>query len=86
MANQIPDEITNNPLLNKMIEQVWIIMSQRLFAKIDCLKNLHPFVLLQLPANYNFEIHKSVWRIQKAEAKKGNYTVWVYIFAPPSMD
>ncbi|KAG2188853.1 hypothetical protein INT44_003993 [Umbelopsis vinacea] len=44
MANQIPDEIMNNPLLNKMIEQ--------------------------LPANYNFEIHKSVWRIQKAEAKK----------------
>lgn len=23
MANQIPDEVMNNPLLNKMIEQVW---------------------------------------------------------------
>lgn len=61
-------------------------MSQPLFAKNRLFNILHPFRLLQLPANYNFEIHKSVWRIQKAEAKKGNYTVWVYIFAPPSMD
>ncbi|CAM0142615.1 Diphthamide biosynthesis protein 1 [Umbelopsis sp. WA50703] len=44
LANQIPDEILHNALLNKMMEQ--------------------------LPANYNFEIHKSVWRIKKADAKK----------------
>lgn len=24
----------------------------------------------QLPSNYNFEIHKSVWRINKTEAKR----------------
>ncbi|KAI7880719.1 hypothetical protein K492DRAFT_146953 [Lichtheimia hyalospora FSU 10163] len=44
LANQVPDEILNDPLLNKAIEQ--------------------------LPSNYNFEIHKSVWRIRKAQAKK----------------
>ncbi|KAI9318528.1 putative diphthamide synthesis protein-domain-containing protein [Dichotomocladium elegans] len=44
VANQVPDEILNDPLLNRAIEQ--------------------------LPSNYNFEIHKSVWRIRKAEAKK----------------
>ena len=25
----------------------------------------------QLPANYNFEIHKTVWSVRKANAKKG---------------
>lgn len=25
----------------------------------------------QLPANYNFEIHKTVWRVKKAQAKRG---------------
>ncbi|KAL1923689.1 uncharacterized protein VTP21DRAFT_8669 [Calcarisporiella thermophila] len=44
LVNQVPDEILNDPLLNKAIEQ--------------------------LPSNYNFEIHKSVWNIKKAEAKK----------------
>ncbi|CAO3611796.1 unnamed protein product [Cunninghamella echinulata] len=43
-AHQIPEEILNDPLLNKAIEQI--------------------------PSNYNFEIHKTVWRIKKAGAKK----------------
>ncbi|KAL0073374.1 putative diphthamide synthesis protein-domain-containing protein [Phycomyces blakesleeanus] len=43
-VNQIPDEILNDPLLNKAIEQI--------------------------PSNYNFEIHKTVWRVKKAGAKK----------------
>ncbi|KAI8070995.1 putative diphthamide synthesis protein-domain-containing protein [Gongronella butleri] len=43
-ANQIPDEILNDPILNKAIEQ--------------------------LPSNYKFEIHKTVWRIKKAKAKR----------------
>ncbi|ORY93545.1 putative diphthamide synthesis protein-domain-containing protein [Syncephalastrum racemosum] len=45
VANQIPDEIMNDPLLKRAVEE-------------------------QLPANYNFEIYKSVWRIRKAGAKK----------------
>ncbi|ORX55674.1 hypothetical protein DM01DRAFT_1335071 [Hesseltinella vesiculosa] len=43
-THQIPEEILNDPLLNKAIEQ--------------------------LPSNYKFEIHKTVWRIRKAQAKK----------------
>lgn len=27
----------------------------------------------QLPVNYSFEIHKTVWSVRKAEAKKGTY-------------
>ncbi|KAI8997094.1 putative diphthamide synthesis protein-domain-containing protein [Pilobolus umbonatus] len=45
VANQVPDEILNDPVLNKTLEQ-------------------------QLPANYNFEIHKTVWRVRKAKAKR----------------
>ncbi|KAG0181837.1 Diphthamide biosynthesis protein 1 [Apophysomyces sp. BC1021] len=44
IVNQIPDEILNDPLLNKAIEQI--------------------------PSNYNFEVHKTVWRVRKAGAKK----------------
>ncbi|KAG1462129.1 hypothetical protein G6F46_001835 [Rhizopus delemar] len=44
MANQVPDEILQDPLLNKAIEQI--------------------------PSNYNFEIHKTVWRVRKAGAKR----------------
>ncbi|KAF7728488.1 Diphthamide biosynthesis protein 1 [Apophysomyces ossiformis] len=44
IANQIPDEILNDPLLNRAIEQI--------------------------PSNYNFEVHKTVWRVRKAGAKK----------------
>lgn len=29
----------------------------------------------QLPANYNFEIHKTVWSVRKAEARKGASTL-----------
>ncbi|KAI8329404.1 putative diphthamide synthesis protein-domain-containing protein [Chlamydoabsidia padenii] len=43
-VHQIPEDILNDPLLNKAIEQI--------------------------PSNYNFEIHKTIWRIKKAEAKK----------------
>ncbi|KAI9277538.1 putative diphthamide synthesis protein-domain-containing protein [Sporodiniella umbellata] len=44
MANQVPDEILQDPLLNKAITQI--------------------------PTNYNFEIHKTVWRVRKAQAKR----------------
>ncbi|KAI8973608.1 putative diphthamide synthesis protein-domain-containing protein [Mycotypha africana] len=44
VANQIPDEILNDPLLNKAVES--------------------------FPSNYNFEIHKTVWRVRKSGAKK----------------
>ncbi|RCH84330.1 Diphthamide biosynthesis protein 1 [Rhizopus azygosporus] len=44
VANQVPDEILQDPLLNKAIEQI--------------------------PSNYNFEIHKTVWRVRKANAKR----------------
>ncbi|KAI7869387.1 putative diphthamide synthesis protein-domain-containing protein [Spinellus fusiger] len=44
VVHQIPDEILNDPLLNKAIEQI--------------------------PSNYNFEIHKTVWRVRKAGAKR----------------
>ena len=27
-----------------------------------------------LPANYNFEIHKTVWRVRQAKAKRGELT------------
>ena len=26
-----------------------------------------------LPATYNFEVHKTIWRIQRAKAKKGAF-------------
>jgi len=28
----------------------------------------------QLPSNYNFEIHKTVWRVKKAQAKRGQFS------------
>ena len=31
--------------------------------------------LLQLPDNYNFEIPKTIWRIQQAKAKRGKFKV-----------
>lgn len=34
----------------------------------------------QLPANYSFEIHKTVWSIRKAEAKKGNGAAAIVFF------
>nr|KAF6415525.1 diphthamide biosynthesis 1 [Molossus molossus] len=43
LANQIPPEILNNPLLQAAIQV--------------------------LPSNYNFEIPKTIWRIQQAQAK-----------------
>ncbi|RUS34999.1 hypothetical protein BC938DRAFT_477067 [Jimgerdemannia flammicorona] len=46
VVNQIPDDILNDTLLNKAIEQV------------------------RLPANYNFEIHKTIWKVRQAEATK----------------
>ncbi|XP_063306011.1 2-(3-amino-3-carboxypropyl)histidine synthase subunit 1 [Pelobates fuscus] len=44
VANQIPDEISQNPLLLEAISV--------------------------LPQNYNFEIPKTIWRIQQASAKR----------------
>lgn len=42
--NRIPDELLNDPLLNKACES--------------------------LPQNYNFEIHKTIWRIRTVAAKR----------------
>ncbi|KAJ8414477.1 hypothetical protein AAFF_G00036790 [Aldrovandia affinis] len=44
VANQIPDEILNDPQLQEAIQA--------------------------LPKNYNFEIHKTVWRVRQAKAKR----------------
>ncbi|XP_070761907.1 2-(3-amino-3-carboxypropyl)histidine synthase subunit 1 isoform X1 [Enoplosus armatus] len=44
VANQIPDEILQDPELQEAIKA--------------------------LPANYNFEIHKTVWRVKQANAKR----------------
>uniref|UniRef100_A0A8C5MNV0 2-(3-amino-3-carboxypropyl)histidine synthase subunit 1 n=1 Tax=Leptobrachium leishanense TaxID=445787 RepID=A0A8C5MNV0_9ANUR len=44
VANQVPDEISQNPLLLEAISA--------------------------LPPNYNFEIPKTIWRIQQASAKR----------------
>uniref|UniRef100_A0A667XQ07 2-(3-amino-3-carboxypropyl)histidine synthase subunit 1 n=1 Tax=Myripristis murdjan TaxID=586833 RepID=A0A667XQ07_9TELE len=44
VANQIPDEILQDPELQEAIRV--------------------------LPANYNFEIHKTVWRVREAKAKR----------------
>uniref|UniRef100_A0AAV2J3D0 2-(3-amino-3-carboxypropyl)histidine synthase n=1 Tax=Knipowitschia caucasica TaxID=637954 RepID=A0AAV2J3D0_KNICA len=44
IANQIPDEILNNPELQEAIKA--------------------------LPANYNFEIQKTVWRVRQAKANR----------------
>lgn len=45
VANQIPDEILEDPELREAIKA--------------------------LPPNYNFEIHKTVWRVRQAKAKRG---------------
>ena len=45
VANQIPDEILQDPELQEAIKA--------------------------LPANYNFEIHKTVWRVRQAKSKRG---------------
>lgn len=44
VANQIPEDILNDPQLNKAIGQ--------------------------LPPNYSFEIHKTIWQIRRQGAKK----------------
>ncbi|CDQ87744.1 unnamed protein product [Oncorhynchus mykiss] len=44
VANQIPDEILQDPELQEAIHA--------------------------LPANYNFEIHKTVWRVRQAMSKR----------------
>lgn len=43
-VNKIPDEILNDPLLNRACET--------------------------LPQNYNFEIHKTIWRIRSLKAQR----------------
>lgn len=47
VANQIPDEILQDPELQEAIKA--------------------------LPANYNFEIHKTVWRVRQAKSKRGEF-------------
>jgi len=62
-ANQTPDEITSNPVLN---------------AKIKA----------SLPANYNFEVHKIVWRLKQSNAKRVGlqFPEGLFIFAIPLAD
>lgn len=43
-VNKIPDELLNDPLLNRASES--------------------------LPQNYNFEVHKTIWRIRSLNAKR----------------
>lgn len=43
-VNKIPDELLNDPLLNRACES--------------------------LPQNYNFEVHKTIWRIRSLNAKR----------------
>ena len=45
VAHQVPDDILNNPEIEKAANQ--------------------------LPQNYNFEIHKTIWRIRNTGAKRG---------------
>ncbi|XP_074640888.1 2-(3-amino-3-carboxypropyl)histidine synthase subunit 1-like [Tubulanus polymorphus] len=44
LAHQVPDDILNDPQINKAIAQ--------------------------LPENYNFEIHKTIWRVRSTNAKR----------------
>lgn len=43
-VNKIPNELLNDPLLNRACEN--------------------------LPQNYNFEVHKTIWRIRSLKAKR----------------
>lgn len=54
LANQIPDEILQDPELQQAIRA--------------------------LPANYNFEIHKTVWRVRQANSKRGERRVLMKSF------
>lgn len=60
-VNKIPDELLNDPLLNRACEA--------------------------LPPNYNFEIHKTIWRIRSLKAKRvalqmpeGKLVIFKYIY------
>lgn len=64
VANQVPDEILNDPLLNKSLETVSM-------HKIRNHATIINHWWQQMPSNYNFEIHKTVWRVRKAKAKRG---------------
>lgn len=52
VANQIPDEILQDPELREAMKA--------------------------LPANYNFEIPKTVWRVRQAKATRGELTSTFY--------
>ncbi|XP_016137666.1 diphthamide biosynthesis protein 1-like [Sinocyclocheilus grahami] len=56
VANQIPDEILNDPELNEAIKA--------------------------LPASYNFEIHKTIWRVRNAKAKRGTMLLYMVVRGP----
>ncbi|TWW77043.1 2-(3-amino-3-carboxypropyl)histidine synthase subunit 1, partial [Takifugu flavidus] len=57
VANQIPDEILQDPELQEAIKA--------------------------LPANYNFEIHKTVWRVRQANSKRADMLSVVLHPDPP---
>ena len=52
VAHQVPDDILNNPEIEKAAKQ--------------------------LPQNYNFEIHKTIWRIRNTGAKRGRSIQVIY--------
>lgn len=63
-VNKIPQELLNDPLLNRACES--------------------------LPQNYNFEIHKTIWRIRSLDAKRvalqmpeGMYCIIHFIYIKP---
>lgn len=79
--NAVPDEILHNEALNQAIAVVSNARFDGLGAGIWmrnaddalCLACFHAMcyasMCLQLPSNYNFEIHKTIWRIQQENAK-----------------
>lgn len=60
--NTIPESISQNPALLEAIRNVCATSKTPFFQLV---LNHPPF--LQLPENYNFEILKTVWRIQSVQ-------------------
>lgn len=72
MANQIPEDIQNDPGLAKAIEQVLLPtrMAPALAINHGERALTGCFVWVQLPWNYNFEIRKTIWRVRQAGSKR----------------
>ena len=71
MVNQIPDDIRNNPQLDAAISVVSDAGDRRMwyrYVRAFDIPMLAP--PLQLPANYNFEIRKTIWKLRQAGSKK----------------